>query len=324
MRWSAADISSLRDEVAVVTGATSGLGLATTRALAGAGATVVLAARNADKAVDTIARLREELPSARLVHVPLDLASLDAIAAAADELHERFERIGLLVNNAGVMNTPLRRTVDGFELQFGVNHLGHFALTGQVLDLLADADDPRVVTVSSQVARIGRLRHDDPNFESGRYQPWLAYAQSKLANQVFAVELHRRLRAARSPIASLAAHPGYADTELQAAGPRMRGGIAAVLARPVVSLTNRVLAQDAETGALPLLFAATAPIAASGHYYGPDGRFGAQGYPAEVNLVAAARDPEAGRRLWELSEHLTGVTYDFHHGAAGTMGSATA
>jgi NAD(P)-dependent dehydrogenase (short-subunit alcohol dehydrogenase family) len=310
MNWTAKDIPRQRGRVAVVTGATSGLGRATTVALARAGSHVVLATRDADKSRRVMDQVTTALPRATLTHVPLDLADLSSVEAAAADLHDRFERIDLLINNAGVMNTPRRHTVDGFDLQFGVNHLGHFALTHAVIDLLADADDPRVVTVSSAIARMGRIDLDDPNFERRRYNGWVAYAQSKLANQAFAVELHRRLRAARSPIASMAAHPGYATTNLAEAGMDMRGGLLARAVKPVMSVTESVMAQDATAGALPLLYAATAPTAASGHYYGPDGLFQQRGHPTEVELVPAARDRELGARLWRLSEHLTGVGGD--------------
>lgn len=310
MGWTTADMPSLRGRTAVVTGATSGLGKSTTVALARAGAHVVLATRDTDKTAGVMDDLREGIPGASVEHLLLDLADLSSVSAAATDLHDRVKRVDLLVNNAGVMNPPLTRTTDGFELQFGVNHLGHFAFTGAVIDLLADALDPRVVTVSSLLARIGSIDLDDPNYESRRYLAWAAYGQSKLANQVFAVELHRRLRAARSPIASMAAHPGYAATDLQAAGPRMRGGLRARLAAPLNDVANSLLAQDSDRGALPQLFAATAPTAASGHYYGPDGLMEQRGHPTEVDLVATARDRELGRRLWRLSEHLTGMTWD--------------
>jgi NAD(P)-dependent dehydrogenase (short-subunit alcohol dehydrogenase family) len=316
MHWTAADIGNLHGRVAVVTGATSGLGLVTAAALARANATVVLATRDADRTDAVMADLRTEVAGARVDHVPLDLASLDSIGRAAARLHDMHGRVDLLVNNAGIMNAPLRRTEDGFELHFGVNHLGHFAFTGRIIDMMADANDPRVVTVSSNAARIGRLRLDDPNWESGRYNALLAYGQSKLANQVFAIELHRRLRTARSTIASLAAHPGHAATNLSVTGNGLRGGIAARLGSAVFRAADRLTAQDAATGAQAQLFAATAPVAASGHYYGPDGRFGRKGPVAEVPLAPEARSREDGRRLWELSEALTGVVFPLEGGVA--------
>lgn len=311
MHWTAADIGNLHGRVAVVTGASSGLGLVTARALARANATVVLATRDPARTDEVLEALRTEVAGARVDHLHLDLADLDSIAAAAVDLHDMVPRVDILVNNAGVMNAPLRRTADGFELQFGVNHLGHFAFTGRMIDMMADANDPRVVTVSSNAARVGRLRFNDPNWESGRYNSWRAYGQSKLANQVFAIELHRRLRAARSPIASLAAHPGYAATNLSTSGNALRGGLVAALGNIAFQVADRLVGQDADEGAEAQLFAATAPVAASGHYYGPEGRFGTRGQVAEVQLAPEARSREDGRRLWELSRALTGVNYPF-------------
>lgn len=310
MGWTATDMPHLRDRTAVVTGATSGLGRSTAIALARAGAQVVFATRDVDKTNAVMDDIRAALPTADLQHLHLDLSDLSSVKLAAKELHDRHGRIEILVNNAGVMNTPKRHTADGFELQFGVNHLGHFAFTGAIIDLLADAIDPRVVTVSSGLARIGSINLDDPNFESRRYVGWTAYGQSKLANQVFAVELHRRLRVARSPIASMAAHPGFAATNLQTAGSKMRGGLRARIMTPVNLAANAIFAQNSDMGALPQLFAATAPTAASGHYYGPDGLLEQRGHPTEVQLLPEALDRELGTRLWRLSEHLTGFTWD--------------
>ena len=316
MHWTAADIGNLHGRVAVVTGATSGLGLVTAASLAKANATVVLATRDPSRTDEVMASVRTDVAGARLDHVHLDLASLDSIEQAAARLHDMHPRVDILVNNAGIMNAPLRRTEDGFELHFGVNHLGHFAFTGRIIDMMADANDPRVVTVSSNAARLGSLRLDDPNWQSGRYNALRAYGQSKLANQVFAIELHRRLRAARSTIASLAAHPGHAATNLSTKGNDLRGGITATLGNVVFRVADRLAAQDAVSGAQAQLFAATAPVAASGHYYGPEGRFGRKGPVAEVPLAPEARSREDGRRLWELSEALTGVVFPLEGGVA--------
>lgn len=322
MHWTPTDIGTLYGRVVVVTGATSGLGLATARALATANATVVIAARDPERAETVIQMLRTEVAGAQLSHLQLDLADLGSVARAAAALHEMHPRVDILVNNAGVMNTPLRRTTDGFELQFGVNHLGHFAFTGQMIDMMADANDPRIVTVSSNAACLGQLRLDDPNWHTGRYNSIRAYGQSKLANQMFAIELHRRLRTARSPIASLAAHPGYAATDLSTKGNGLRGGIMARVGNAVFSLADRVAAQDATAGALPQLFAATAPVAASGHYYGPAGRLGMKGPPTEVPVLPAARSREGGRRLWDLSSSLTGVVFPFDDQVPSRVGVA--
>lgn len=313
MNWTTADIPDLTGRTAVVTGATSGLGLASTRALARSNAHVVLATRNPLRTTEVIDHLRTEVPGARLSHVLVDLADLDSVRDAVAQLRDRHVRLNLLINNAGVMNAPLRRTADGFELHFGVNHLGHFALTAGLVAAMDDALDPRIVTVSSQAARIGSIRWDDPNWESGRYSTWRAYAQSKLASQVFAVELNRRLRRARSPIASIVAHPGSTATDLSAKGHRLRGGLVGRVGSLASHVFDRLVAQDVDTGVLPQLFAATAPVAASGHYYGPADMLGMHGPPTEVNLVPAANDPDTGRRLWDLSRELTGVTWPFDH-----------
>lgn len=322
MHWTPTDIGTLHGRVAVVTGATSGLGLETARALVRANATVVIAARNPERAAHVIELLRTDVAGARLSHLHLDLADLDSVARAAAALHDMHARVDILINNAGVMNAPLRRTADGFELHFGVNHLGHFAFTGQMIDMMTDANDPRVVTVSSNAARIGRLRLDDPNWHTGHYNSVRAYGQSKLANQMFAIELHRRLRTARSPIASLAAHPGYAATDLSTTGNGLRGGVIARVGNAVFSLADRVAAQDAAAGALPQLFAATAAVAASGHYYGPAGRLGMKGSPTEVPVLPAARSREGGRRLWDLSSSLTGVVFPFEDKLPSRVGVA--
>jgi NAD(P)-dependent dehydrogenase (short-subunit alcohol dehydrogenase family) len=286
--------------VAVVTGANSGLGLVTARELARAGAKVVLAAREskAERARDEIA---SEVDGADLDPRALDLADLDSVRGFAAAVAADHPRVDVLINNAGVMMPPREQTADGFELQFGTNHLGHFALTGLLLDALTAAGDARVVTVSSLEHKPGKLRFDDLQSERS-YSPRGAYQQSKFANAVFGLELDRRLRAAGLPIVSLLAHPGYSATNLQSTGPT--GPMKAVLA-----VGNRLLAQDADRGALPQLYAATAPGVDGGEFFGPDGFMEARGSPTEVEPVERALDVDTGRRLWEVSEQLTGISY---------------
>ena len=299
--WSASQIPDQAGRVAVVTGANSGLGLVTARELARAGAKVVLAARSgkADGAREEIAG---EVDGADLDPRELDLASLDSVRQFAAAVAGDQPKVDLLINNAGVMMPPRSETADGFELQFGTNHLGHFALTGLLFDALkAAGEGARVVTVSSIEHRPGKLRFDDLQSERD-YSPRGAYQQSKFANAIFGLELDRRLREAGLPIASLLAHPGYSATNLQTTGPPFP--ISAVL-----RVSNLLIAQGADQGALPQLYAATAPGVESGEFFGPDGFREFRGSPTTVQPVGRARDADTGRRLWEVSEELTGVSY---------------
>jgi NAD(P)-dependent dehydrogenase (short-subunit alcohol dehydrogenase family) len=311
--WTTADIPSQAGRVAVVTGANSGLGLVTARELARAGAEVVLACRDPARGERARADIAGAAPGARVRVEPLDLADLSSVRACATRLNSAYpDGIDLLANNAGVMAIPRRRSADGFEMQLATNHLGHFALTGLLLGALLRRATPRVVTVSSGAHRIGRMRFDDLQGER-RYRRWLAYGQSKLANLLFCFELQRRAQAADAPLSSVAAHPGYASTNLQLAGPRMDGS---ALLQHGAALANRLLGQSAEMGALPELYAATVGDLPGGAYVGPDGRFEQSGYPRLVGTSAAARDEGAARRLWEVSCELTGVRYDFAPAAA--------
>jgi NAD(P)-dependent dehydrogenase (short-subunit alcohol dehydrogenase family) len=287
--WTARDLPTLAGRTFVVTGATSGLGLVTARELARAGARVVLAVRDTAKGERAASAIPGSVEVRRLDLA--DLASVRAFAGAWDE------RLDVLVNNAGVMAVPERRTKDGFELQIGTNHLGHFALTNLLLPSIAD----RVVTVSSTAHWFGRIGLDDLNWERRRYSRWRAYGQSKLANLLFTLELQRRLAEAGSPVRAYAAHPGYANTNLQ-------GHTSSALQHGLMAVTNRFFAQSAEMGALPTLFAATQDLPGAS-FVGPGGFQEQRGYPALARRTARALDAETARRLWELSERLTGTTF---------------
>jgi NAD(P)-dependent dehydrogenase (short-subunit alcohol dehydrogenase family) len=304
--WTVEDIPDQRGRVALVTGANSGLGFQTARALAGKGASVLMACRNQEKGAEALARVKAEHPDAKAELLELDLADLSSVRRAANDALARHERLDLLINNAGVMAIPHRTTADGFEMQFGTNHLGHFALTGLLLDRILSTEDSRVVSVSSGAHRIGRMNFDDLQGER-RYRKWRAYGQSKLANLLFTRELQRRLAASDASTIAVVAHPGYASTHLQTAGPKMAGSN--VMTR-FFGLANRFFSQSDAMGALPQLYAATAPTVVGGEFFGPDGRTGMQGYPTRVGMTRAARNDADARRLWVASEDLTGVSYD--------------
>ncbi|MEV6669815.1 oxidoreductase [Streptomyces sp. NPDC051162] len=298
--WSASDIPDQSGRTAVVTGSNSGLGYVTARELARRGAKVVLACRDATRAEAAEERIRAEAPGADVLSAPLDLADL----ASVRDFAERFPdtRLDLLVNNAGVMALPERKTVDGFEMQFGTNHLGHFALTGLLLPRLRAAGrGARVVSVSSAMHFLGTVDPRDPNMEQ-RYRRWTAYARSKSANLLFVHELSRRLAAEGSPVVAAAAHPGYAATNLQTKGARMEER--AWLER-LFELLNRTMAQSPEAGALPTLYAATAPEVGPDDFFGP-------GIPRRAPRAPWTRDSRASAGLWATSERLTGVTYTWH------------
>lgn len=298
-------VPNLAGRRAVVTGASGGLGFEVARILAGAGAQVVLANRDVRKGAVAISRIRTWDSEARVSSRELDLASLDSIAAFSASLVADGQPIDLLVNNAGVMAPPIRKTTaDGFELQFGTNHLGHFALTGRLLPLLATAPAPRVITVSSGVARFGRIDFDDLQSERS-YAPNKAYAQSKLANLLFSRELQRRSDANGWNLLSAAAHPGHARTDLIANGAGPLKGAMAVLVR----VLEAVASHDAASGALSIVLAATGPDVRGRDYFGPSRMFQQKGPPARVALPANATDDLVAGRLWEASEELTGVQF---------------
>jgi NAD(P)-dependent dehydrogenase (short-subunit alcohol dehydrogenase family) len=301
--WTADQIPDQAKRVFVVTGANSGLGLATTRALAHKGAQVILAVRDKAKGHRAVAEITAEQPGAHLEVRQLDLANLDSIRAFADRLRSDHACLDVLVNNAGVMAPPRTLSAQGHELQFAANHLGHFALTGLLLDLLADGNNPRVVTMTSTNHRQGRFFFDDISGEH-KYSPMGFYNQSKLANAAFGWELHRRLTAAGSPVRSVLAHPGYVSTNLQTSA--ATGMVKVVFGRLLIPL-----AQSPDQGALPQLYAATAPDVESGQFIGPDGMAELRGAPKRVQIAPTATDAETGHRLWELSERLTAVRFAF-------------
>lgn len=292
---------------AVVTGATGGLGYETAAGLARAGAHVVLAGRDAAKGQAALARLQREVPGAAAEFEMLDLASLASVTAFAGRMLETGLPLDTLVNNAGVMAPPARRTTaDGFELQFGTNYLGHFALTARLMPALLRAEaGARVVQVSSVAHRRGRIAWDDLQGER-RYNAWAAYSQSKLAMLMFALELARRAKAQNWPLVSVAAHPGWAATDLIANGP---GGGAPGLKGRLLDMGFRLFAQSAAEGALPLIHAAASPDAKAGGYYGPTGFGEIKGPPGPGRVMPQARDVETGKRLWTVSETLAKVSF---------------
>jgi NAD(P)-dependent dehydrogenase (short-subunit alcohol dehydrogenase family) len=299
--WTFDDIPDQTGRTAIVTGANTGIGLETARMLALRGARVVLACRNPEKGRDAKARIEAEKPAGSATLAALDLSDLDSVAAFADAFAKAHERLDLLVDNAGVMVPPLGRTRQGFELQVGTNHLGHFALTGRLLPLVLRTPGARIVVVASTAQSFGRIDFDDLNWERRAYSPWRAYGQSKLANMLFALELSRRLSAAGADARTTAAHPGWTATDLQ----RTAG---------FTRFFNPFMAMKPADGALPTLRAATDPAAQGGSYWGPAGVFELRGSPVPAKIPGPARDERVAARLWELSEALTGVSFAFAKG----------
>ena len=305
--WTSEDIPDLDGRTAVVTGANSGLGREVAIELGRHGAHVVLACRDLERSQTALA----DVPgSAELSRLDLaDLASVREFARTVSRSHH--PRLDLLICNAGVMATPRRQTADGFELQFGTNHLGHFALTGYLLPLLLTRPSARVVVVSSNMHWLGAYFPGDLSGDLGsrhRYDKWLAYGRSKFANLAFMYELHRRATAAGAKLLAVGAHPGWAGTNLQATGPRMAGS---ALSEQLAALANRVLSQPPEVGALPLPRAATDPDVGPADYFGPGGFARLHGRPERERFSRRARDPQVGQALWQTSERLTGVVFDW-------------
>ena len=303
--WSTADIPPLNGKTAVITGATGGLGYETALALAGAGAAVVLTGRNEAKGLHALQAIRSQFPNARIVYENLDLANLASVADFSKRFAATHASLDLLVNNAGVMALPQRQvTSDGFEMQFGTNYLGHYALTAHLLPQLRRGNQPRVVNLSSLTHRWGAIHFDDLQ-GTRSYSPQKAYSQSKLAMLMFALELQRRSDAAGWGLMSNAAHPGYARTDLIANGPGASGLLWQLnkALRPFVS-------QSAAEGALPTLFAATSPEAKAAGYYGPNGFYELKGPPVPAKIMPQAKDAAGAARLWDVSAKLTGVSFD--------------
>jgi NAD(P)-dependent dehydrogenase (short-subunit alcohol dehydrogenase family) len=304
--WTTADMPDLSGKKVIVTGANSGVGYEAARAFAEKGAHVIFACRSRQKAESAVAELRQQSPDVSVEIIPLDLADLDSVREFATTYMANHERLDILVNNAGIMAIPYRQTADGFEMQFGTNHLGHFALTGFLLDRILTTEEARVVTVSSGLHRAGKINFEDLQGEAS-YNKRTAYSQSKLANLLFAYELQRKLANSGQNAISVAAHPGYSATNLQHVGPNMEES---AVQRTMMTLANTLFAQSSEMGALPTLYAATDPDVEGCDYIGPGGFMNMRGYPVKEMSSEASYDEAAASRLWAISEALTGVRYE--------------
>jgi NAD(P)-dependent dehydrogenase (short-subunit alcohol dehydrogenase family) len=294
-KWTSANVPDLNGKIVLITGANSGLGFQEAKAIADKRATVIMGCRDMAKGEDAEKKILKTNPKAKLVLMQLNLASLKSIRSFAGEFKKRYKRLDILINNAGVMVPPYGTTEDGFELQIGTNHFGHFALTGLLLDVVLHTPKSRVVSVSSVAHRMGTINFDDLNSKK-KYSKWSAYGQSKLANLLFIYELERRLRSAKADAIAVAAHPGYSNTNLQ----RTTGFFSAF---------NPILAQPAGMGALPVLYAATEEHVQGGDFYGPDGFLEMRGYPKKTSSNTKSYDTTVAKKLWELSEKVTGVKY---------------
>jgi NAD(P)-dependent dehydrogenase (short-subunit alcohol dehydrogenase family) len=305
--WTPDSIPDLHGKRIIVTGGNSGIGWEAALVLAGKGASLILAVRSAERGNEAAQQIRDVHSSANVEVMPLDLADLASVRAFAGAYQGRYNTLDVLINNAGVMALPPRKTADGFEMQFGTNHLGHFALTGLLLPTILATPKARVVTVSSGAHRFGKMNFDDLQSEK-RYDKWAVYGQSKLSNLLFAYELQRRLETAHADAISVGVHPGYVATNLQAAGPRMAGSR---LQEMLMGWGNRIFAGTAAQGAVPTIYAATSPEVNGCDYIGPLGRGAKHGVPTRERSTDRSYSIEDARRLWEVSEALTGVTYTF-------------
>lgn len=292
-KWDANNISSQQGRVVIVTGSSSGIGFETARVLASKEATVIIAVRNLQKGNNAAAKIKTEFPEAQAVVMELDLANLASVHKFAEDFKAKYDKLDLLINNAGVMVPPYSKTSDGFELQFGTNHIGHFALTGLLIDLIQKTANSRIVNVSSGAHKAGKINFDDLAWEKRKYVSWSAYGDSKIANLYFTYELRRRI--GEKPII-VAAHPGWTATDLQ----RHSG---------LFEFFNGFLAQKAQMGALPTLYAAVGPDVKSGDYYGPSGFMEMRGYAKKVQSNALSHDIEIAKKLWDVSEQLSGVKW---------------
>jgi NAD(P)-dependent dehydrogenase (short-subunit alcohol dehydrogenase family) len=303
--WTQNEIPDQQGRVVIVTGGNSGIGYEAALALAGKNAHVILAVRSMDKGEEASRNIRQQYPKSQVTLMELDLSDLKSVRAFAQNFLKQYDRLDILINNAGVMALPQRKTADGFEMQFGTNHLGHFALTGLLLPALKKTASSRVVTVSSGAHTAGDIHFDDLQWEK-KYESWGAYGQSKLANLLFAYELQRRLDVVGIKTISVGCHPGYAATNLQAAGPKMEGS---TFKAWMMKMANTLFAQGQDMGALPTLFAAISVDVNGCDYIGPAG--GMKGYPTKVKSNNKSYDESLAKRLWAVSEELTGVVYNF-------------
>lgn len=304
--WTTADLPPLAGKVAIVTGATSGIGLEAAAGLAAAGAETVLGCRNQARADKAIAEIRSRAPQAKVHNILLDTSELSSVRAFAKTFADSHQRLDILVNNAGTMTVPFSKTADGFEIVFGTNYLGPFALTGLLLDTIRSTPGARVVAIGSQTHRRAKLVLDDLLWERRPYSKGGAYAQSKLACMMYSFELDRRFKAAGIDAKGVVADPGYAATNIVFGGSQ---GASSALWSAMASMGNTLFAQGADKGALPTLYAAADPGIKGGEYIAPDGFMQLKGYPTVATPAAKARDVEMAKRLWEVSEQLTGVRY---------------
>ncbi|UCE41797.1 MAG: SDR family NAD(P)-dependent oxidoreductase [Candidatus Aminicenantes bacterium] len=295
-KWDSNDIPDQKDRVVIVTGSSSGIGYQAAKVLTEKNATMIIAVRNQQKGNDAADKIKADNPNADVKVMELDLASLKSVHSFATKFKDSYSRLDLLINNAGVMMPPYSKTADGFELQFGTNHLGHFALTGLLIDLIIGTPESRIVNVSSSGHHYGDLNFDDLNWENRPYKKMKSYGDSKLANIYFTYELQRRLDVNGSNTMVTASHPGWTATELQ----RHVG---------VLDFLNHIFAQDITMGALPTLYAAVGPDVKGGDYYGPSGWKEMKGYPKKVESNELSHDKEIAQKLWEVSEELTGIKY---------------
>ncbi|OLS26412.1 MAG: Sulfoacetaldehyde reductase [Candidatus Heimdallarchaeota archaeon LC_3] len=312
-KWTTENIPDLHGKNVIITGANSGTGYEATKILTEKGAYVIMACRSETRGKESLEKILKNNPKALIEYLQLDLSSLMSIKEFVRNYKSKHDRLDILLNNAGVMQTPQRKTADDFELQIGTNHLGHFALTGLLFELIKNTSGSRIVTMSSMAHTMGSVNTEDLNFEKSRkYDRSRAYAQSKLANLLFAYELDRKLEKNNISVISLGAHPGYSATKLQSAGLKLEGGLRARLWRVVYGITNRLVAQSAYMGTLPMIMAATLNDVNGGDYFGPKGFRGMRGQPGKVTSNGKSHDTDMAQKLWNQSEELTGIKYNFN------------